>query len=228
MKKLFKIVSLSLVCLTLIGGLFYLFFNEPLPSGKKGKEADALAKKMLASLNYKAYEDTRYLEWSFRRDHFYKWDKKNNTAIVTWSDNEILIDTKNPEKSKVIKPENVSNKDELISDAFSYFNNDSFWLVAPYKVFDQGTERRLVTYKGKESLLITYTSGGTTPGDSYLWILNENGFPQSFKMWVKIIPIGGLEVAWSDWEKVTSGVLLPSKHEFPIGTINMGTVRGFN
>ena len=55
-------------------------------------------------------------------------------------------------------------KDEFIRSAEAKFNNDTFWLVAPYKVFDVGVERRLVRVNDNENaLLVTYTSGGSTP-----------------------------------------------------------------
>ena len=82
----------------------------------------------------------------------------------------------------------------LIEKAVKYFNNDSFWLLAPYKIFDKGTKRSLVTLDdGHEGLLVTYTTGGTTPGDSYLWHLDSTGKPVSFQMWVSSLPIDGLE-----------------------------------
>jgi hypothetical protein len=117
--------------------------------------------------------------------------------------------------------------DELIEQATTFFNNDSFWLVAPYKVFDEGTERRIATTKnGEEGLLITYTSGGTTPGDSYLWLLDESGKPKSFRMWVDILPIGGLEASWSDWTTTESGAQLPTFHKLLFIGLEMGDVIG--
>jgi hypothetical protein len=114
--------------------------------------------------------------------------------------------------------------------ARDFFNNDSFWLIAPYKIFDPGTERRIVSYKNREALLVTYTSGGTTPGDSYLWILNENYLPTSYKMWTSIIPVGGVAATWSDWEKTASGILLPKKHILSLFgmEISMGKVKAYN
>jgi hypothetical protein len=109
------------------------------------------------------------------------------------------------------------------------FNNDSFWLVAPYKVFDQGTTRQLVALEGgRDALLVTYSSGGTTPGDSYLWILGDDGLPASYKMWVKIIPIGGLEATWANWQRMESGIMLPTSHQVGPLTLEMGEVRAFN
>ena len=101
-------------------------------------------------------------------------------------------------------------------------------VVAPYKIFEQGIKRSLVNYKNNEALLITYTTGGSTPGDSYLWILDEKGKPVSFKIWVSIIPIGGMEATWNDWITCESGAILPSKHDLSIGTLDMGNVKRFN
>ena len=102
-------------------------------------------------------------------------------------------------------------------------------MVAPYKVFDKGTKRSIViTEDGSEALLVTYTSGGDTPGDSYLWLLNDNGFPYSFKMWVKVLPIGGLQADWDDWLVSKSGAFLPKSHKIGPITLSMGDVRAYN
>ena len=96
-------------------------------------------------------------------------------------------------------------------------------------MFDSGTTRSIVTLEnGSEALLVTYKSGGTTPGDSYLWELQENGFPISFKMWVKIIPIGGLKATWNDWQVMENGVFLPVSHKIGPVTLDMGEVRAYN
>ena len=81
---------------------------------------------------------------------------------------------------------------------------------------------------GLSGLLVTYASGGSTPGDSYLWILQPNGFPKSYKMWVKIIPIGGVEATWDDWAIMESGVYLPKTHKLGPLELSMGDVRGYN
>ena len=82
-------------------------------------------------------------------------------------------------------------------------------------MFDKGVERRLVKTKAdKEALLVTYTSGGSTPGDSYLWHLDRNGKPESFQMWVDILPIDGLEASWTDWTTTSTNAQLPTFHKF--------------
>lgn len=230
MKKVLKALGIFLAILAIVIAIFYYKNNETLPIGVQGIEADNLAKKMLTALNYEAYKNTEYLEWSFRDSHHYKWNKLENQVTVIWDSNEIILDTQNPNNSEIIKTNQTITSDQLIKTATDYFNNDSFWLVAPFKVLDPGVQRSIVKHNGKDALLITYTSGGSTPGDSYLWILDEDGFPKSYKMWVDIIPIGGAEATWKDWITTSTGIKLPTKHNIPLFGVelNMGDVKSNN
>ncbi len=225
MKKLLKLSGIFLVLIIVIVTFLYIKYSEPLPEGKSGEEADALAHKMLKALHHEAYENAEVLEWSFAGRNTYKWLKQENIVEVSWKDNKVILNTKNPELSKAYVNEKISDNKELITKAIDYFNNDSFWLVAPYKVFDQGSERRLVKHNDEDALLVTYTYGGSTPGDSYLWILDENGLPEHYKMWSKTIPIGGLGASWNDWTNTEAGIKLPVSHRIDgLGyEINMGS-----
>ena len=230
MKKILKGIGIFLALIIIIGAIFYVTKNENLPTGTKGEKAEALANKMAKALNYEAYNNAEVLKWSFRNQHFYKWHKSENIVEVSWDDNKVILNTKNPKKSEVFVADKKTENQELIQTATDYFNNDSFWLVAPFKVFDAGVERSVVKHNDKDALLITYTSGGSTPGDSYLWILDENGFPTSYKMWTSIIPIGGIEASWSDWKKTEAGFQLPTKHKMNLFgmELDMGNVSASN
>ena len=233
-KRIVKIIAGVIIFFTLPSLLFfsflYLRYNEDLPTGTKGPKADQLASKMLEALNEEAYLNTDYLEWTFKGRHHYKWYKTDNTCEVSWDKMTVILDLKNHDSSKVFAGEQEYNgveKHDYIHKAEAYFNNDSFWLVAPYKVFDPGTERRLVaTEDGKEALLVTYTSGGNTPGDSYLWHLDDSGKPKSYQMWVDILPIEGLEATWDQWITTESGALLPTTHQLLVLDLDMGEVKG--
>ena len=190
-------------------------------------QADELAHKMLAALNSSAYTNTQFLEWSFRGKHHYKWNKLNGVVWVSWKQNQVELHTDHIEKSKVHSKNSNKTNQEIIEKALAYFNNDSFWLVAPYKVFDEGVKRSVVSDKGGTGLKVTYTSGGTTPGDTYIWYLDDHYFPKYYRMWVKIIPIGGLKATWDSWEKTNQGVLLPTKHKILGLTIDMGEVKAY-
>ncbi len=232
MKKVIKKIGVGMGILLLLTLGIGLFLHESLPQGKKGPEADALAHNMLKALNLEAYQNTRYLEWSFRNNtHHYRWDKDTNKVEVVWDNHKVDLNLSNPAHSTTYTDNKavVGRKNStLIDRALDKFNNDSFWLVAPYKVFDKGVSRSIVTLKnGTKGLLVSYTLGGSTPGDSYLWLLNENGFPNAYKMWVGSIPIGGLEASWDDWVVTESGAFLPKSHQLGPFTLSLGNIRGW-
>lgn len=233
-KRILKIIGGTIIFFTLptllLYGFMYLKYNEDLPKGEQGLKADELASKMLNALDEEAYYNTDYLEWTFKDRHHYKWYKSNNTCEVYWDDFTVLLDFDSESNSKVYVAEQEYNgieKQDYINKAVKYFNNDSFWLVAPYKIFDSGAQRRIViTEDNKEALLVTYTSGGTTPGDSYLWHLDEIGMPKSFQMWVDILPIDGLEATWENWTTTESGAKIPTFHKFLLFGIDIKGIKG--
>ncbi len=232
MKKIFKILGIVLAILLVIVLVTGWVAHEPLPEGKSGPAADTLAQKMLNALNHDRYQVTRYLEWSFQGGrNTYQWDKVKGVCTVQWSDYEVTLNLTDPSQSKVVKSGKLlTGKDSKkgIEKALAFFNNDSFWLVAPYKVFDEGTTRSIVDLEdGTQGLLVSYTRGGTTPGDSYLWLLNDDGFPYAYKMWVKIIPVGGVEATWDDWLVTQSGAFLPKSHQLGPITLDMGEIKGY-
>ena len=232
-KRILKIVG-ALLGILILGLLIWAWvINEPLPQGKSGTEADALATKMLTALNYESYKQTRYLEWSFRNNtHHYKWDKLKGVVAIKWSDVDVKLILASIEKSIVYEAGKIvegERKLSLAEKAMDKFNNDSFWLVAPFKVFDNGTTRGIVKLKdGSKELLVTYAKGGSTPGDSYLWKLNPKGFPYAYQMWVGIIPIGGIEATWDDWMVTESGFYLPKSHQFGPLNLALDNVKAYN
>jgi hypothetical protein len=233
-KKIFKIVAGVIIFLTLPSLLFFGFlyfkYNEDLPTGIQGEKADALAYKMLDALNYEAYKDTDIIEWTFKKRHHYKWNKTKSTCDVYWKEYKVILNLNDTSKSKAYIHSFITESDmakDLIEKAIKYYNNDSFWLVAPYKVFDEGVERRLVkTENNEDALLVTYTSGGSTPGDSYLWLLDDTYKPKAFKIWASILPIDGLEASWNDWTTTETGAQLPTFHKLLVLGLEIDGIKG--
>ena len=225
--KYVKIALKSLLALTLFLGLslagLYYSYNQELPQGTQGVEADRLAKEILDAMNYQAYKELDYIAWTFSsrgRGRSYKWNKNQGRCKVLWDSISVDLNIKALKKSSVqVNGFDYTGemKDDFIRAAEAKFNNDSFWLVAPYKLFDAGVERRLVKQdNGENALLVTYKSGGTTTGDSYLWLLDKNHRPRAFQMWVSILPIGGIEASWEQWEKTAGGAYFPRLHQLSV------------
>ncbi len=218
-RKLKKIIKTSLIGfsgLFLLGLISYFILDEPLPEGESGKEAEQIADKMLNALNKDAWDSTEYIAWTFPGNHEYQWFKSKDSVIVKWDDFTVHLNTQTA-KGIVKSEEALEQKDslEIIDKAYRFFINDSFWLIAPFKVRDPGTSRKMVKHNGKDALLVTYSSGGVTPGDSYLWILDDDYRPKAWKLWVEIIPIGGIEFSWEAWENA-NGALISTVHKGPL------------
>lgn len=235
MKRFFKIIrNIGLGLLLFIGlgyGLSRYVLSDPLPVGETGPKADSLAYEMLNALDYDAYKETQQIKWNFAGGHYYHWFKSENRCEVTWNDYKVDLKLKDYPSSIVYQNGQKLEGDQarkIIQTAVNYFNNDSFWLVAPYKIFDPGTQRSLIKNpEGNHHLLVTYTSGGSTPGDSYLWELDDQNLPIAFRMWVSIIPLKGMRSTWDDLKVTKSGAMLPVSHQTLGLEMSMGEVEAW-
>ena len=227
-----KILIIVVVLLVLAVG-WYINSNEPIPkrvntevSSGDITPADALANKMLKAINMEAWDKIHFVQWTFRDKRHFVWDKVDHLVQVVWDDNRVLI---NPNSSAGIAYQDEvlqegEEANELVSKAIDAFNNDSFWLNAPAKVYDNGTERSIVKHEGKDALMVKYNSGGSTPGDSYLWILDDNGLPTGWKMWVSIIPVGGVELTWEEWTDY-NGAKLAQFHKGEVFDLRISNIK---
>jgi len=134
--KIIKWIALVLLAVILVGTAALFFLNESEPEGFEGTEADNLAKEMLTALNYEAYKDLRYLQFSFfRGEHHYRWDKHENVAEVIWDDYKVVMQLDTKEARVFEKGAPMVNKVQagaVVNEAWKYWCNDSFWLVAPF------------------------------------------------------------------------------------------------
>lgn len=216
LKKPIKITLGIIVFLTLPSVLFcgYIYYkhHQDLPVGIEGKAADDLATKMLLALNYEAYTGTDYIEWTFKNRRHYKWDKAKQICEVFWKDYRIRLDLKNHSESRAfVHGFTIEGEmgDELVQKGHDFFNNDIFWLNAPFTVFQEGAKRKIVTNaNGKNGLLVTYNSN-----ESYLWHLDSDKRPFKVSMWDSKVPFDGLTANYGNWKVMETGVELPTLHE---------------
>lgn len=217
MKILLRVLGGLVGLLLLLFAGAYLLYHEPLPEGTSGPEADRLARKMMAAVGSEDLNHTGILAWTFNGSHHYLWDRKRNLVEVVWRDNRVLLNLDQWEKGKAYDDGNETTDqvelDKRRGKAWEIFCNDTFWFIAPTKAFDKGVQRSIVPQEdGTNALLVTYNSGGVTPGDSYLWLLDADGVPNAFKLWVSVIPIGGVKATWEGWKTLKSGLKVPTLH----------------
>jgi hypothetical protein len=227
-KTLLRGLVLLLAIPAIMATAAYLAFDRAEPVGSSGPEADLLAHRMLDALNLAAWDTTRFVQWTFRDKHHYLWDRELNLVRFSKEGMEVLLDANEITGTAMQDGKRLDGQeaDEAIANAWRNFCNDGFWLYAPFKVFDDGTVRSIVKMEdGSEALKVTYMEGGVTPGDSYLWILGRDGRPTEWRMWVSILPVGGVAFRITQWEQIPTGAWLPVRHEGDLFSLAITNVR---
>lgn len=210
-------------------GLAYVIADESMPEGREGHAADSLARHVMESVNTAAWKDVRALKWTFAGSNKHLWDRDRNMVRVEFSEHTIYFYTGTREGIALKNGQRVpdaAKEAELVVKGWEYWINDSFWLNPFPKFFDEGVTRSTVSQEdGSDALMIQFASGGVTPGDAYLFILDENGLPEAWKMWVSIIPIGGIETSWEDWVDLSGGARVARLHRSSIFDLEISEVR---
>lgn len=232
--KWLKRILIFIVVLIVIGFIGFLFINESLPKGQAGKAADDLALKMQQATNLDAWKKTGAVKFIFSglgTSRGIVWDKKRHYAKVTWGKGYDVLVNINQKKGIARQNGKVISGEEgqkLVIKAWKIWVNDSFWLNPVAKAFDPGTTRGLVELaNGNKGVMVSYNSGGATPGDSYLWLLDKNNLPTHWKLWVSIIPIGGVKFSWENWQTLSTGAKVATFHSGLID-IKLNDVKGAN
>lgn len=200
-------------CIAIVIAIIILS-NRPMPRGVVGPEAEALTDSMMAAVNCSTWNRLRYVAWTYQGKHQYVWDKLYNLAEIKYRDIRVLINLNTLDgivwKNGVRL--DMQAKRQYLSHAWKIWCNDSFWLNPICKLRDGGAVRRLVTIDDStHALLVTYTRGGMTPGDSFLWYPNEDFMPVAWRMWVRLLPIRGLKATWEQWT-TTGNVRISTQH----------------
>ncbi|MGI9543709.1 MAG: hypothetical protein ACR2MX_10650 [Cyclobacteriaceae bacterium] len=228
MKRFLRISGSLIAFVLLVFAVIWWMAYENEPKGDPSNSADQVAEKMMAAVNKPAWDSTTYVQWTFRGEHTFLWDKDRHLVQVDWESNTVLLDINKIAGKAYQAGEELDEKRTaaLVQEAWEHFCNDSFWLNAVVKAFDPGTERSLVKLKdGREGLKVSYSQGGVTPGDAYVWILDENSRPTSWKMWVEIIPVGGMEFTWEVWDTLSTGAIIATFHQSDILDLEISGVK---
>jgi hypothetical protein len=210
--------------------LAVVILSKPLPRGEAGPAADALAHAVEKAVNKEAWERTQAVTWFFGGRNHHLWDRRRMYDRVRFGDVEVQVDltTRRGVAFRGGVPIEGSARDKLVNKAHAAWINDSFWLNPLAKLFDDGVSRSRIAQPdgGPDALLISYSSGGLTPGDSYLWLLDANQRPVATAMWVSIIPVKGLRFSFDGWLTLLTGALISTEHKVGPVTLRLTDVAG--
>ena len=197
---------------------FIIITNKPVPFGKVGPEAEAFTDSLLASVHCADWERLRFISWTYQGKHHYVWDKLYNLVEIKYGNFRVLLNINAIDGIVWKNGERLSREDKHphIRRAWELWCNDSFWLNPVCKLRDRGVVRRIVDLPdGKKGLLATFTQGGMTPGDSFLWITDDHYTPIAWRMWVRKLPVQGLKASWEQWTTLEGAQVSTLHHAGP-------------
>lgn len=190
-----------------------------LPVGQPGEAAEKLAQKMIKAADYDKWQGTAAVTFVFRGDDRVFWDKKRKLIEVQFKKKTVQF-SELTGKSLCLEGERrlLDECGELTQAAVKRFYNHTFWLNPVFHIQSPGAERALVVNPALsgvegEKLLVSFKSGGSTPGDSYLFTADEEGKIADMRMWVSILTIKGMRAVFSDYRTTETGVRVAHHHK---------------
>ena len=219
MRKVLYIIGITL--LLVITGCAIV--HRPLPSPTE--PGNQLATKIEESINKKAWEQTGIVTWNFAGAR-HIWDKKREFHSYTRGNNTVLHSLKGNGGVLVQRGKKQKESKKWIQKAYNAWINDSFWLNPLVKFRDEGVELKTMTYDEEQVLLVHFTSGGNTPGDTYMWFVDEQFRPKMWRMWVSVVPIGGTSISWEGWTQLSTGAWVSTQHKSGPVTLELSSVKG--
>ncbi len=162
-------------------------------------KADSVAYRLMEAHGVDAFASAPYLRFNFAFEspkgsrvigrHF--WDRTTGDYRVEWRDgadstyvalvNVREVEEETPEGAVYLNGEELDGKaaEEARKQAYGRFVNDTYWLLAPMKVFDPGVNREYLadSSTAKHDVLhLTFDDVGRTPGDEYwLYVSKKTG-----------------------------------------------------
>jgi len=182
----------------LIGGLVWLLAAAPVLAQENGdKSADEVANRMMAAHGADAWETLPYLRFDFAvegggqtqvvaRNLWNRGTGAYRTELPDTLGTVIIVETNASSPGDVSgqvfqKGEEVTGdaKADLLSKGYQRFINDTYWLLAPLKVLDEGVNRSYLPDSSDaehDVLHLTFGDVGLTPDDEYwLYVDKETG-----------------------------------------------------
>ncbi|MFD2513108.1 hypothetical protein ACFSRY_04475 [Pontibacter locisalis] len=218
----------NLFCLLLWLLLFPLapaFSQGNASASSTDKRANDIARKVMKNMGgEKAWNDTRYLAWTFN-NQYQVWDKHHNR--FRWEKDSLVavLDTQTKDGKVYVAGKEVEDKAEkqkLLERAYALWINNSYWLVMPFKLQDPGVSLK---YMGEEKTMdgakadvleMTFENVGLTPQNKYkLWVDKDKGL---ITQWAFFRNYNDAEPAftrrWSDYQSY-AGIKLASNRSNP-------------
>jgi len=206
----------------------YVEVNPPAPNfnltGSDQKAIELADAVMAASGGRENWDRSRYFSWVFAGGRKHVWDKKTgDVRIESFKDSTTYLMNVGTMEGKVsVKNKSVEDKEELdklLKKGKSIWINDSYWLVMPFKLKDDGVtlkyEKEDTTQNGSlaDVITMTFENVGDTPDNKYeVYIDKESKLVSQWSYFRTVEQdSANFTMPWADYKKF-GNILLANDH----------------
>ncbi|NNF05303.1 MAG: hypothetical protein HKN21_00950 [Candidatus Eisenbacteria bacterium] len=188
-------------------------------------KAIELAQSVMKNMGgWKAWDNTRYLNWKFFGNRHHWWDKQTNNIRVETKGTVILMNLDTMKGRAWEDGEEITHPDSLalrMERGSKMWVNDSYWMFMPYKLLDPGVTIRyggtLKMEDGRDADVLNMTFGegiGYTPQNRYeIFIAKDTGLVEQWNFYTNYSDTEArFKGPWTGWKQ--------------FGNIKLATSRG--
>jgi hypothetical protein len=230
MKKFYK---LTLSCFCVIPLLLISIFSTAGSLGQDAKAMKVADAAVVAMGGRENYDNTRYLSWVFFGSRFHIWDKYTGDIRIEYNKQNLILMNIHTKKGRVWEDGTEIVNSKLLAEKMQWgyetWINDSYWLVMPYKLHDDGVNlvytRQDKSLEGRpvDVLTMTFEGVGVTPDNKYevffdqeTKLLSEFAYYPTFET-----KIPRFRLPWKDWKMYDKIKLSGSRGEKGMAPINV-------
>lgn len=195
-----------------------------LPKGEPGEAAEKMTQRMLAAADFEKWKATSAVSFVFREDDRVFWDKKRKLVEVQFKKNLVQFSEVSG-KSLCFEGERriLDECGELTAAAIKRFYNHTYWLNPAFHIDTPNAVRAIAE---TDKLLVSFKSGGATPGDTYLFSVDNEGKLSEMRMWVSTLPIKGARATFTNYQTSATGVRIALDHKVAsLASVNLSEVQ---
>lgn len=163
------------------------------------------------------FEKARYVEFDWRvmkgetvlSERHHLWDRFTGDYVLSYPNKEkknVLVKFNTKTKLGSVSVDNtiVEDASKYINDAYKSYINDTYWLIVPTKLQDEGVQLELEKADGQNVLSMSFGKVGLTPGDTYKLFVDGNG---KITKWTFTLENGRKgEFAWNTYVDCNMGL----------------------
>lgn len=216
-RLLLILISLFVLAALVVYATVYISSRRDRPHGESGARAEALRSSIERAAGVAQFQKLAAIEFRFGpADRRHLRDLRRRLVQVQWTEAEgRQLRVQYAEQSLLGRAwengaelDDEQQRNEAILKAYRFHTNDFFWLNPWAQMRADGLR---CEYVGERALALHYESGGVTPGDSYLIIVDGDGLPRRWQMWVQVMPTPGAEFRIEGWQEF-GGVRFATRH----------------